>query len=180
MHKEHHSQVVIDGEVAYVGLLNGGQATVEVEDVHLAEGYRWRQYTSPRNRTNYAVSSESRGGWTRTIYMHRLILGTPAGRKTDHKDGDGLNNRRSNLRVASNQQNMENRPHGANSNSKTGVRGVSAHKCKPSGMMWCARANSKGHKPLARYFPFTDEGFTQACAAVVELRKQLHTHADGR
>lgn len=41
--------------------------------------------------------------------MHRLILGASKGDPdVDHVDGDGMNNRRSNLRVASRSQNMGN------------------------------------------------------------------------
>jgi hypothetical protein len=41
--------------------------------------------------------------------MHRLILGlTDPKVQCDHKDGNGLNNQRENLRIATNQQNMQN------------------------------------------------------------------------
>ncbi len=42
------------------------------------------------------------------VFMHRLIVGT-AHRVTDHIDGDGLNNQRSNLRKCSYTQNQYNR-----------------------------------------------------------------------
>lgn len=42
--------------------------------------------------------------------MHRVILGlTDSGVDVDHKDGNGLNNQRSNLRTASRQENAFNR-----------------------------------------------------------------------
>lgn len=44
----------------------------------------------------------------RLVMMHRVILGTPDGYWTDHVDGNGLNNQRSNLRVATNSQNAHN------------------------------------------------------------------------
>ena len=53
--------------------------------------------------------------------MHRLILGAPLGADVDHRDGDGLNNTRSNLRLASRSQNMANvtrTVHGASSKYK--------------------------------------------------------------
>lgn len=41
--------------------------------------------------------------------MHRLILGLPAHRPfVDHKDGDGLNNQRGNIRIATQSQNCMN------------------------------------------------------------------------
>lgn len=44
----------------------------------------------------------------------------------DHKDGDGLNNRRSNLRPCTYSQNGANR--GPQKNSSTGVKGVFPHR----------------------------------------------------
>ena len=45
----------------------------------------------------------------RTEWLHRLIAGATGNEKTDHRDGDGLNNLRSNLRVCSDAQNSRNR-----------------------------------------------------------------------
>lgn len=58
--------------------------------------------------------------------MHRYILGTPEDMLTDHKNGDTLDNQRSNLRVVTTLQNSWNT--GLNSNNKTGAKGVRWHK----------------------------------------------------
>ncbi len=70
--------------------------------------YRWQQ---SRGRVNYAVSSVRSPTGNIAYFMHRMILGlAPEDRRmADHIDGDGLNNRRSNLRVATRAQNMQNR-----------------------------------------------------------------------
>lgn len=44
-----------------------------------------------------------------TVYMHRAIVKCPSTFKVDHRDNDGLNNQRPNLRVASHDQNNYNR-----------------------------------------------------------------------
>lgn len=54
--------------------------------------------------------------------MHRVILNAPEGVKVDHRNRNGLDNRRDNLRLCTNSQNQHNR--GTNKNSKTGYKGV--------------------------------------------------------
>lgn len=56
----------------------------------------------------------------RTVRMHTLIMGA---RGVDHRDGDGLNNTRANLRFATNQQNARNRRVDGKNNT-TGYKGV--------------------------------------------------------
>ncbi len=85
-------------------------ATVRVGDAHLAlvdagdlervADYQWRLLRGHNGRL-YAYA-------TGLVYMHRLVLGTPPGYETDHINGDGLDNRRANLRVASCSQNSAN------------------------------------------------------------------------
>jgi len=40
-------------------------------------------------------------------YMHRMLMNYPDGMVVDHIDGDGLNNRRENLRIITTRQNLE-------------------------------------------------------------------------
>ncbi len=56
------------------------------------------------------------------IRMHRLILGTPKGLATDHINGNKLDNRRENLRVATTGQNNCNV--GLAKNNTSGYRGI--------------------------------------------------------
>lgn len=55
-------------------------------------------------------------------YMHREIMSPPNGVKVDHRDGNRLNNTRSNLRVATDSENRYNR--GKQKNNTSGYKGV--------------------------------------------------------
>ena len=83
------------------------------------------------NKKPYAVSEFKIGrAKTKKMYLHRAIMRAPKGKLVDHKNGDGLDNRRANLRLATRSQNMMNR---AKTKSKTSSRyiGVSFDKdCK--------------------------------------------------
>jgi len=63
---------------------------------------QWKWFARKTKNTWYAVRTPTEGG---SVYMHRVILNTPTGIKTDHWDGDGLNNQRHNLRQATTIQN---------------------------------------------------------------------------
>lgn len=64
-------------------------------------------------------------GKKRVIYMHRFLLGIvdgPRHRMADHKDGNGLNNQRSNLRIVGPSGNGANRK--LSKNNTSGIKGV--------------------------------------------------------
>ncbi len=82
----------------------GGSVLVDVDDLSLLAGYRWRVFNDGRGHIYARAYADSK-----TIRMHRMILGTPSGYETDHINGDGLDNRRANLRVATRTQNGSNR-----------------------------------------------------------------------
>jgi hypothetical protein len=54
----------------------------------------------------------------RTIQLHQLILPAPKGLEVDHINRNGLDNRRSNLRIVTHQQNQNNQPKRAYASSK--------------------------------------------------------------
>lgn len=78
-------------------------ALVDNEDYDLVSQYKWH-ICKPRNIT-YA---QSRVGY-RSIYMHRVILGLISRKEqSDHINGNGLDNRRSNLRQCHQNNNSAN------------------------------------------------------------------------
>jgi hypothetical protein len=88
-----------------IPLANGrGVALVDDEDYELVSQYTWAASTTG-NQT-YAVHRYDGDGKRRSLRMHRLILTeVPI---VDHKDGNGLNNTRKNLRAANNRTNAFN------------------------------------------------------------------------
>ncbi len=74
-----------------------------------------------------------------SIFMHRVILQTPDGLDTDHKNQNALDNRRNNLRVCSRSENMGNR--GKQINNTVGFKGIVWHKNR-----WVARVRGKNKK----------------------------------
>lgn len=95
-----------------VPLTKGYLAKIDDSDFELVSRYRWYY------NEGYAVTYHK----GKRIRMHRLILGTPQGCKTDHLNRDRLDNRRSNLRVCTTQQN--NRNVGLRKDNTSGFKGV--------------------------------------------------------
>lgn len=99
-----------------IGLTQGKVAFVDDEDFKRLSAYKWCVRKQPHKTapdTWYAVRSIYLAkGKYRTVHMHREILGiTDPKVKVDHRDYDGLNNRKANLRAATNQQNLAGRRH---------------------------------------------------------------------
>jgi hypothetical protein len=69
--------------------------------------------------------------------MHRFLLQPPPGLEVDHINGDRLDNRRINLRIATRSQNAMNRPRTRTNTS--GFKGVSR-----LGSLWCAQIKLEG------------------------------------
>lgn len=101
-----------------IALTRGKHALVSDEDFERVSQYNWQ--ARPYGRRWYASGRIT--GERRTDTMHRFIMGAPAGMDVDHINGDGLDNRRENLRVVTRAENLANR--GTFKNNKLGVRGV--------------------------------------------------------
>jgi hypothetical protein len=91
------------------------------EDYGLIKAHKWRLLKQPLKE--YAITNIKKGGKICTLRMHILIMGKRKGKEIDHKNGNGLDNRRVNLRFLTHRQNMHNmKPFKTNT---TGYRGVS-------------------------------------------------------
>ena len=97
----------------YQGLV----AIIDAADYELVSAHRW--FPAVRKHTTYAYAHRREGG---DVLLHRLIMGVGKGEYVDHISGDGLDNRRSNLRIATQTQNNGNTR--IKSHNTSGYKGV--------------------------------------------------------
>lgn len=88
---------------------------IDEEDYGLISQYTWHPFQG--GHTWYAVSYVNRCGIRQKFRMHRVLLNAPAKLQVDHINGNGLDNRRSNIRLATKVQNGWNRGKRAHSTS---------------------------------------------------------------
>lgn len=105
---------------------NGHEILIDKEDYDLIKNYTWSAVVS--HRCTYATAHVKLGKMNYTkIKMHRLIIGKKCENLlVDHINCNGLDNRKSNLRVVTSKQNAMNRRKRFNSASK--YKGVVRHK----------------------------------------------------
>lgn len=108
-----------------IALTQGMFAIVDNEEFEWLSQYKWK--VQKAYNTYYAVRGSYLGKGTKRIYkkiyMHRQILNAIPGQLTDHRNRNGLDNRRCNLRPCNNKENSRNRCGAKNSKSK--YKGVS-------------------------------------------------------
>lgn len=105
-----------------IPLSRGRFTTVDDSDYEWLNQWHWWAQVK-KNGYAYAVRTEGTQPHRKMIRMHRFILGIEdAEILVDHKDCDGLNNTRANLRRATTQQNNCN--HRLRKDNKTGYKGV--------------------------------------------------------
>lgn len=98
-----------------IKLTRGLFAKVDNEDYDFLIKYKWQAEPSYKKDGTignfYAVCAYKEDGVFIKDKMHRMILGLKRndGKFVDHKDHDGLNNQRENIRICQHYQNMTNR-----------------------------------------------------------------------
>ena len=139
-------RVRVEGNIARLPLTNGYETIIDTADLHLVEGANWHAEVKLR-----------RDGSIRTVYarrnmpaliegriltaLHRIIMLPPSGMLVDHVNGDGLDNRRCNLRLATPAENNQNRRLSLSNTS--GYKGVCFDKHKGK---WRALIAANGRK----------------------------------
>lgn len=108
------------------------------------------------------ISDGQRRG--KIIYMHREIMRAPSGLDVDHINGNGLDNRRGNLRLATRKQNTRSQ-NGLYANNTSGFIGVSFSK---SNEKWEARISPNGKSIIIGYFDDKEEAARARDKAALE------------
>lgn len=155
---------MIQPEVSILALSRGKSTIVDTQDLPLLVGYSWYAHLCNRSGRWYAAASIRCRSGNGILFMHRLILDYPSN-LIDHRDGDGLNNCRSNLREATRAQNGQNR--GPQRNNSSGYKGVSWYKRR---QLWQAQITASGVRKHLGFFSDIEE----AAAAYAVAAKSLH------
>jgi hypothetical protein len=116
-------------------------AIVDAEDYEELSKHKW--HTNKSHKSEYAARKPGR----KHISMHRLLLNAPPGLLVDHRDGNGLNNRKSNLRLCTHQENTYNQRPRRGGTSR--FKGVYWHKTEKK---YTARIRKNGKRYSLGYF----------------------------
>lgn len=142
---------IIGGGIVEIELTQDKIATIDEDDLPIVVGIRWFAYQTHGNW--YARSNPRKpSGLSGLVHMHRLIANAPDKSFVDHEDGNGLNNRRSNLRIATNQQNTWNGR--LRSTNTSGYRGVTY---KKASQKWAAQISVEGKRVYLGLFNTPEE-----------------------
>lgn len=136
-----------------------------VDDADFEWVSKWKWCVAKDENRWYAVRNVYSGGRQHRVWMHREINKTPKGRKTDHQDGNTLNNSRANLRTASDKENSYSFKHRA-AGFKSQFRGVCWHsKIKK----WRASVRASGKRIWLGWFDSEFEAAKARDIAAFEL-----------
>ena len=144
-----------------ISLTRGLDTIVDATDAErvIAAG-KW--HATPSRYTFYARRNFRRADGTRgTLLLHSLLTGFE---HVDHINGNGLDNRRTNLRAVTNAQNQYNRRR--QSNNTSGFVGVNWF--KPRGR-WVARIKHQGVQRFLGYYDTAEDAARARDAAAIEL-----------
>ncbi len=112
-----------------ISITGGYKTIVDDDDFERLSKFKYQYMKVKGSKTTYARREEQTGPGRknrRTTFIHHDVLGRPAkGLVTDHINGNGLDNRRSNLRTVTYTQNAANNRQSVN---PTGYRGVTEKK----------------------------------------------------
>lgn len=115
----------VEGCMVYIYTNSGHEFIIDADDLPKVSSVKttWGTDRNVRNGKLYVRTSYQKNNRIYRLLVHRLILDNHQGMMIDHINGDGLDNRKSNLRISNHHQNGSNRTH-LGKNNKSGFRGV--------------------------------------------------------
>jgi hypothetical protein len=121
------------------------KALVDDEDFEILNQFLWHKMVVRKGELIYAKRTTHIKGKPMGMFMHHFAMQC-FGSKVDHKDGNGLNNQKSNLRFCSDSQNQANQK--LRKDNSTGFKGVTL--CRQTkrfrvkvGKVWVGRFPTK-------------------------------------
>lgn len=89
-----------------IQLTKGYAAIVDDDDYEKVNQYKW--YAQTKRYVQYARRVAYKNGGQFTVSMHRFVMDCPDDMQVDHINHNGLDNRKENLRICTNQENSRN------------------------------------------------------------------------
>jgi hypothetical protein len=130
--KRHEVVQPLDNSYRLIPLTQGQNAIVDVEDFERLSQFNWTAEWSKEARTFYAFRQVD----GKSLRMHTFIMGVL---HVDHRNHEGLDNRKQNLRKCSGSQNQANLR--KSTRNKSGFKGVSWN---TSRKQWVAQLQCRG------------------------------------
>lgn len=138
-----------------IQLTRGYFALVDDEDFEKFNKYKWQRSlakTKSRKVIYAKTGITQSNGIQRTVRMHRMILNAKKDEIVDHINGNGLDNRKGNLRIVTNRQNHQNR-HIKVTSKYPGVY------WKKDNSKWMAKITAKNKQIYLGLFESEDEAY---------------------
>lgn len=155
----------IEGEIAFVTLTQGYEAMIDVADALDVGRFNWSVKVIDEGRYIYAGRTERLSPTkVRAVSLHKHLFGPAPGFLVDHIDGNPLDCRRSNMRLATPAQSVCNRK--VSRLSSLGVKGVWINR---SGRFQSSIQHSGVRHGLGAYATLEE-----ASAAYAEAALRLH------
>lgn len=155
----------IDGIKTLNFLIANHRVLIDADDLLLISQFRWHILAYPQPEKLYVGAHPASGVFLR---MHRLILQAPTELQVDHRNLNGLDNRKANLRLCTHAQNTWNVRR--RRDNKSGYKGVVWHK---GTKRWCARYTHKNQRVLVGYFRDPYEAHLAYAKAISPLRSDF-------
>ena len=139
-----------------IPLTQGKVALVDDDMYEYLNQWKWHYFKVPGAKTGYARRIDKHDGHNKSIRMHRVIMNTPPWFEVDHRDHNGCNNQRYNMRNCTQSQNARNRS--IQKNNSSGYKGVNWDK---KSKKWKAQIRIDGQK---RYLGLFTSILDASCA----------------